>query len=74
MCLNCLFNTVQQGSAGASALPTLAAASASALGMRKLGNRLLAMDTRWVTPRRVKAAMAAVLAVGLLAVAGAGSG
>jgi hypothetical protein len=74
MCVNCVFNSVQQGATGSGALPALFAASASALGMRKLGNRLLALEVRRISERRVKAAIALVLALGLIAVASAGSG
>jgi hypothetical protein len=76
MCVNCALNAFEQGAAAgsSSALPALAATSASALGMRKLGNRLLAMNLRWVTASRLKVATAIVVTLGLIAVASVGSG
>lgn len=76
MCANCALNAFEQSAAAgsSSAFPALAAASASALGMRKLSARLLAMNLRWATARRLKAATAVVVTLGLIAVASAGTG
>ena len=76
MCVNCALNAFEQGASagGSSAVPVLAATSASALGMRKLSNWLLALNVGWVTARRLKVATAIVILAGLVFVASLDTG
>jgi hypothetical protein len=69
MCVQCAAQALEQSAAagGASGLPALLAAGATAVGANSLGDWLAARNLAWVTQRRVRIVSAGLASAAIVA-------